>query len=117
MAKSIVKNKLASQSYTMAWPCDETVAQEFATNFLEGEWSILKNTQSIGNETESGVIEALVHLKNSESKDVVIGSFYVKSSVSNDALRQKLVGKTINGIRVDEVRILKFTPVMLESKG
>lgn len=106
--KTIVKNKLAGQTKTINLPADASVAETFCAEFLEGEYAIYEKKGESGTDTTEAYLDVSVMVKNDAGVKTYI-SFAAKANLSEDAIYAALAGSTINGVKADELAIIKLT--------
>ena len=106
MAKSLIINQLGSKKFTIFVPAGDTVASDFAQQFLDGESRIYQFVGEEGNETETVVKDVFVRIKDNTKDEVEFLRFYAKSTVDDKQILQTLKGKTFNGVKADVVTIL-----------
>ncbi len=110
--KTTIFNTLGGKSYPMTLPCDASSAQTFATNFLVGEWTIWEQKSEGGS---SAVVtqskKALCYGFNKTTEARVYLGFNIALNKSESDIRAALVGKTFNGVLIDEVAMISIAIV------
>ncbi|SFV58274.1 hypothetical protein MNB_SM-7-1321 [hydrothermal vent metagenome] len=110
MARSMIRNKLGAKTKTFYVPATDEQAQSFATDFLEGEWSVLSFVGEEGSDAVTTANDVNVMVKATDGAKTYF-SFLADSSKDEDAIFTALKGLTINGVKVEEAYILGMRPV------
>ncbi|AQW84185.1 hypothetical protein CPIN18021_0315 [Campylobacter pinnipediorum subsp. caledonicus] len=105
MAKTLIRNKIASKTFGMALPASAETAKAFADVALEGEYAIFERKSEQGNDTEAQVIEYVVTGK-SEAGFKTTFSFYANANKTEVDIKTALLEKTFNGVKFDEIYII-----------
>lgn len=108
--KSIVRNKIGQRVYSFALPCTDAKATAFANEFLDGEFQILAEKDVEGSDKKVPYTEVTVMVKNSSGLKTYL-SLAVQATKSEDEIYATLVGKTFNGVKADEMAIIKMRSV------
>ena len=102
--KTMVKNKLGSRKHTITLPSDNTVAQEFADTFLDGEYQIFEKQSDNGASDVESVYYRMTALLISDTNHLkAYINLVVPQSKSEDDVRTALMGKTINGVKAERI--------------
>ena len=112
MAKSLVVNTLGGKRKFIYLPCNDTVAADFATQMLDGEHEVYAKESAMG--TDSGITAArsvTVSGKDTTTFKKATLSFTAKANKSTDDIELALKGKTYNGVKFDEVTVIKSVPL------
>jgi hypothetical protein len=108
MAKSLVINTLGGRKKFIYLPCSDTAASDFASNMLEGTYTVFKKETDVGYDsgiTSARSVTVVGTDQNSGQKTAL--SFIVKQNKSSDDIENALKGKTYNGVKFDEVVVVK----------
>lgn len=102
--KTMVLNTVNAKTSTYFFPCTAEQAQAFCTEFLEGEYAVYEKSGEEGNETVA-VAPTLfsVKMRDETTKDIAFANFVVPASKTENDLFTVLLGKTLNGVKVDYV--------------
>lgn len=106
MAKSLIINTLGGVGKWVFLPCNDTTAATFATNFLDGEYSVMTRMSESG--TDTGITAAnkiKAYGRDTTTFKSTTISFTAKSTISDEDIIAALTGKTFNGVNFDEVRV------------
>lgn len=107
MAKSLVKNKLGSKTYSFYIPADSTSATDFL-NLLDGEYELYEKVSESGNEAVNEAFRVRVQIRDSQTDKRDYITMYIDTTKNEDDVRNALIGQVVNGINVDEVVIIEF---------
>lgn len=110
MGKTIVRNKLANKTKTFTLPCEDTVATTFCTDFLEGEFEVLAFKSESGTDTQEAYHDVSVMVKNQAGTKAYL-NMAVKATLTEDEIYTALAGGTFNGVKADEMAIIKLETV------
>ena len=111
MAKCIIKNKLGNKTHTFTLPCDDTVASAFCASMLDGEYVGYVETSKVGTDVATPYNEVSLMIKNLLGVKTYL-NLAVKSTKSEDDIYTALTGKTYNGVKADNISILKIRSVL-----
>lgn len=102
--KTMVLNTVNAKTSSYFFPCTAEQAGAFAAEFFEGEYAVYENKGSVGNEVVT-VAPTLfsVMMRDDTTKDIAFANFVVPASKTENDLFAVLLGKTLNGIKVDYV--------------
>lgn len=110
MAKTLIKNKLGDKTYQFNLPCDDTVASAFCAEMLDGEYVGYVQTSVIGSDTATPYNSVLLMIKSDADLKAYL-NLAVKSNKSEADIYAALSGKTYNGVKADNISILKIQSV------
>ncbi len=108
--KSLIRNKLGNKIKSIYVPATDEQAQDFATNFLDGEWEVLSYVGSEGSDVVTTANDVNVMVKATDGSKTYF-SFLADSTKDEDQIFTALKGLTINGVLVEEAYILGMRPV------
>ncbi|ADR34005.1 hypothetical protein Sulku_1342 [Sulfuricurvum kujiense DSM 16994] len=109
--KSLVVNQLGDDTVRHYLPMTGVNAVTFATDIFAGTWKVFEETSSLGSDT--AVVNANkvgVQLVDSVGHKTYL-RMIAKSTMSSDDIRTALTGLTINGVLVDKVVFVDFSPL------
>jgi len=110
MAKSMIRNRINGKTKTFYVPTSATNAEDFCTNFLDGEYEVLSFTSTEGSDAVTVANDVNVMVKDTAGQKTYF-SFLADSAKDEDAIFTALNGLTINGVLVSEAYILGMKPV------
>lgn len=110
MAKTIIKNKLGNKTHSFSLPCDDTVASAFCASMLDGEYVGYVETGKTGSPIASPYNEVSLMIKNTAGLKAYL-NLAVKSGKSEADIYTALTGKTFNGVKADNISIMKMRSV------
>ena len=111
--KTLVRNTLGNKTFSFALPADDTVAQTFCADFLDGEYAGFIESSTVG--SDSGIVEyndILVIVKNEIGAKTYL-SFACKANKTETEIYAALLGKTFNTVKADYLYITKMTAIAL----
>lgn len=110
--KSMVINQIGDKTKRHYLPMTGANALTFANDIFAGTFKVYEESSSVG--TEVGVVAAnsvSVQLSNTTSGAKTYLRLIAKSTKSSDDIRLALTGLTINGVLVDRVVFIDFSPL------
>lgn len=110
--KTMLINRVSGKNHTIYLPTDDTNALAFATNFLDGEYQVLKFASEAGNDVETSVYDVNLMVKNTTSGIKSYMSMYTSVTKTEEDIFNVLKGLTVNGVLVDEVYIISMKKVI-----
>lgn len=110
MAKTLIKNKLGAKTHTFNLPCDDTVASTFCAEMLDGEYVGYAQTSVTGTDTATPYNNVSLMIKNDAGLKAYL-NLAVKSTKTEADIYTALSGKTFNGVKADNISILKMQSV------
>ena len=106
--KSMIKNALGDRVLTSYVPCTSANAQTLCETLLEGTWSVFELASESGTDNATQAYDAQIQFRNSGTGKKGYWRGIVKSTISADDIQDTFMGKTLNGILVDEVVIISY---------
>jgi TctA family transporter len=113
MAKSMIINRFSGKNNVVYLPCDDTQATSFATDFLDGEYQVLKAGTVSGSDVVTSYYEVGCMVKNTTSGVKAYMNMLVLPTKTEEDIFNSLIGLTINEVLVDEVFIMSMKKVIL----
>jgi len=110
MAKTLIKNKLGAKTHTFNLPCTDTVASTFCASMLDGEYVGYALVSTTGSDVATSYNEVQLMIKNDAGLKAYL-NLAVKASKSENDIYTALTGKTFNGVKADNISILKIRSV------
>lgn len=107
MSKSMIINVVNEKKSFIPVPTNDTLAAEFATNFLDGEfavYSLLETTP--GADVFAELDDVNVMFKDSTTGGKGYMSMLVEPSVTDEVIFASLVGMTLNSVNIDQAYII-----------
>lgn len=102
--KTLVKNQIDSKSFTFSLPATSANAKDFCDNYLVGTYAIFEKQSDGGSDVSVATFkQALVTCKNTDTNEVVYFGMSLPSSKTPNEVSAALIGKTINGVKIDKV--------------
>ena len=111
MAQSLIRNKVGTKTYNIYVPSDDVNAQTFADAVLEGTYSVLAQTSSVGSDLVTEAEDVTIFYEEDATKKRNYLRFLAKSTITEEDIINALVGKTYNGIKADKVVIISMRTV------
>lgn len=110
--KSLVINHLGEKTVRHYLPMTGANAVTFATDIFAGTFKVYEETVSSGTDTAVTAANMVaVQLSNTTSGAKTYLRFIGKPTKSSDDIRTALTGLTINGVVVDKVVFIDFSPL------
>jgi len=114
MAKSMIRQKLGDKTFTSYVPATAENAKGLA-ELMPGEYEIFELVGESGDKTVTdGYYDVTVMLQD-ETKLKTYVSFSMKLNKNEEDIFNAFQGKTINGVKADEVYILGMKKVVIAS--
>lgn len=110
--ETLVKNKLGTKTVSFRLPADDATAKTFCETFLDGEYAGFLKTGVEGTDSATAYNDVTVMIKNTAGLKTYI-NMAVKSTKSEDDIYTALKDKTFNGVKADELAIIKMRNVSL----
>lgn len=109
MAESLIVNAVNGKSQFVTVPCSDTDADAFAVEFLEGAYAVYAQTSIVGASDTVAVAPDDVNImfKNKTSGRKGYMTIKVDATTTDGMVFSALIGKTLNGINIDEAYIIK----------
>lgn len=103
--KTLLTNRVNGKTKTYALPVDAAGAQTFAEGFLEGEYAIYQSEGKTGSDvvTEAPTMISVAFWADANPRNRGYANFVIPSTKTENDLFTVLVGKTLNGILIDQV--------------
>lgn len=112
MAKSLIRNALGEKIVNHTVPMSVANATTFASNYLEGTYKIYEAVSESGSDMSVVMAyDVLAFVKNEASGKKSYLRFITPSTKNENDIRAALTGVTINGVLVDYVSIINFSPI------
>jgi len=108
MAKSLVLNTLGSVTKSFSLPASDTNAKSFCEKYLDGKYEVLALTSSVGADTDVEGFDVSVQFSDSTTGRKSYISFIMKADKNEGDVKNALMGKTIDGIKIDTVVVIKL---------
>lgn len=108
--KTLIKNKLGSKTHNFQLPCDDTVASAFCAEMLDGEYAGYVQTSVSGSDVATPYNQVNIMLQNTAGLKTYL-NLAVKANKSEDDIYAALAGVTFNGVKADNMSILKISSV------
>jgi hypothetical protein len=106
MGVSMIRQKLGNKVFTNYVPADDTNAKEFADNVMVGEYDILTKISENGSDNVTESMKWTLMLRNDETHEKTYLNFYSPISKDENDIREALLSKTFNGVKVDSVVVI-----------
>lgn len=110
--KTMIINRVNGKNNTIYVPTDDVNANTFATNFLDGEFQVLKFASEAGSDVVASCYDVNLMFKNVASGMKSYMSMLVPVTKTEEDIFTVLKGLTINGILIDEVYIISMKKVI-----
>ena len=115
MAKSMIRQKLGEKTFSSYVPATAENAKGLA-ELMPGEYEIFELVGESGDKTVTdGYYDVTVMLQNDETKSKTYIGFAMKLNKNEEDIFNAFQGKTINGVKADEVYILGMKKVVIAS--
>lgn len=109
MAKTLIINEFDNGlRLTTRFPAEHAKALTFAAGVMDSKVTAYSEKGKTGSDSPVAAKMANLHIKQIQDGDVVKATYarlLVKASAKEDTIRTALAGKTIEGVRVDEVGV------------
>ena len=109
--KSLIRNALGDKILNTYVPMTPTNANTFATDMLEGTWSIYEAGAETGTDVATSAIDVTCQVRNSGTGKKAYLRFIAKANKNGDEIQTVLTGLTVDGILIDEVVIISLRPL------
>ena len=110
--KSYIINQLGSVTLHSYLPCNAVNAETICADLLDGTYAVYEATTEVGSDNGVTVAyDASVQFRDSNTGKKGYWKGIVKSTVSPDDMQVAFKGLTINGILIDEVVVLRYSPL------
>jgi len=106
--KSMVVQKLGDKLVTNYFPANSTGALAFAEDVLDGELTVYKASDPVGSDAVDTSIAVSVMIRQDSDNKKTYLNFVIKATKTDKDVIDALKGKTINGIKADNVIITSF---------
>jgi len=105
MPKTLLTNRVNGKTKTYALPTDAAGAQTFAETFLEGEYAIYQSEGKSGSDvvTVAPTTISVAFWNDANPRNRGYANFVIASTKTENDLFAVLIGKTLNGILIDQV--------------
>lgn len=109
MPRTLLVNQVNGTKKTYALPVDPVGAQTFAEAMLEGEYAIYKSEGKSGSDvvTVAPTMISVAFWNDANPRNRGYGSFVLPATKTENDLFAVLIGKTLNGILIDQVSTMK----------
>lgn len=110
MARTLIKNKLGNKVHSFSLPCDDIVAAAFCASMLDGEYVGYVETTKVGTDIATPYNNVSLMIKSTAGLKSYL-NLAVKAGKSEADIYSALTGKTFNGVKADNISILKIQSV------
>ena len=108
MAKCLVLNTLGSTTKSFSLPASDTNAMSICEKYLGGKYEVFALTSSVGADTDIAAFDASVQVSDSTTGRKTYLNFIMKDDKNEGDVRNALMGKIIDGIKIDTVVVIKL---------
>lgn len=108
MPKSLIVNRVNGTVNTIAVPATPALAEAFASAFLDGEYDVYKSVSKMGSDIVATAPTKLnvKFWSYDNPKDCGYANFVIPATKTENDLFLAMVGLTLNGIHIDEVKAI-----------
>lgn len=107
-----VLNVLGDTTVTHYLPMTAANAATFCADVLDGTYKIFEETSKTGTDTTvTAANKVSVQLVNTASGAKTYLNMIAKATLNSDEIRTALTGLTLNGVLVDKVVFIDFSPL------
>ena len=108
MGKCLILNTLGSVTKSFSLPAENTKAKSFCEKYLDGTYEIFNLASTVDADTDVEGFDVSVQVSDSTTGRKSYLSFIMKADKNEGDVKNALMGKTIDGIKIDTVVVIKL---------